>query len=121
MIVALRATERQSQERGRRGMRDIVEEQLARYSFDGHRGMFPRTGAQKAGGNKRFGIVRKQLVTRDLFQYEPIVALVAVETSYDVVAVSPGIGALKIVRIAPGIRITNNIQPVPCPSFAIAL
>ena len=100
-------------------MGNVIKEHLTRNRFYRHRSVLPGSGTQKPGRNGRLRIIGVQFVAGELFADEGVVRFVGIETADYIVAVTPGIGALEVVRVPAGIGIADYVQPVSSPPFAI--
>ena len=69
---------------------------------------------------KASGLLRLQFVAGQLLADEAIVRQIVVEGSNDVVAVSMGIGAQAVFFEAFGFAVAHQIEPVLCPTLAVA-
>ena len=65
------------------------------------------------------GIVRIQLVARDLLLDEAVVGLVLVERLDHVIAIAPDVGPRLIALEAFAIGVARQVQPVPRPALAV--
>ena len=63
--------------------------------------------------------MRKQ-IARQMFPHKLVVRQVVVESADDVVAVLRGIIKIEVVFVPHGVRVANQVEPVPGPAFAIA-
>ena len=82
---------------------------------------FLRSGPRrlKPGGDQRLVFVGSDLVAGQLLAQEPIVRLVVVEGADDVIAIAPGVLAVRVVLEAVGLGEADDIQPVLAPVLAI--
>ena len=112
VIVATRALQRLGEEGLADAVGDIVEEALARDLGDFHAREFPRTHAEKTGGNDRLGIFRIEFVAGDLFAGKTVVGQIGVEGAHDVVAVTPGVAALEVVGEPAAVGVAHDVEPV---------
>ena len=48
-----------------------------------------------------------------------VVGLVAVEGADDVVAIAPGVGAVRVVLEAVGVGVADDVEPVAAPALAV--
>ena len=81
--------------------------------------IFVDAAAEIAGGDERLGIVGKQFVAGELLQHEAVVGLVGVEGVDDVVAITPGVGAVVVGLVAVAVGVADEVQPVARPAFAV--
>ena len=63
--------------------------------------------------------VGRNFITRNLFLHKLVVRLVGVEGTNYVIAVPPGVGFVIVILEATGIGVTNDIEPMPPPPFAV--
>ena len=72
-------------------------------------------GAQPkvASRHSELGPVRIKLITGELLGQETVVRFVGVEGPDDIVAVTPGIGAKRILPVTVGLGIANKVKPMP--------
>src|SRR5258708_35866861 len=86
---------------------------------------FPETDLRmlthKTGSGESFVVHPLKLVAGQLFLKKNVVRFVRVERMDHIVAITPGIWAIKIVFVSIGIRIAGNIQPMPAPTFTVTL
>ena len=118
VVVAFRAAERHRQECLTDAVHQIVQISLPSNVLGDHRGA-PRPHPQEADRDQHLGVIWSEFISRDLFADELIVRLVSVERTDDVVAVSPRIRTLVIVRITRRVRIASYVQPMLPPALAI--
>ena len=117
MVVAARAGDGQAVERLRHHVNAVVDNVVAvAIEVVAHRDETQR-------GQRGAVLVVRQAVGGELFADELVVRLVVVERLHHVVTVSPreGIGRrlLFLRRVADGVRVTRDIQPVPAPTLAV--
>ena len=123
MIVATRASDRESEDGLRDGVDLLVgeiERELARIAFV----EIERAERQEAGGDellRAFAIVlRRKQIAGDLFADELIVRLVGVQRPDHVIAIAPGVWHGGV-HVAPGaLRVAGDVEPMAGPGFAEA-
>src|SRR5439155_18720066 len=93
--MALRAAEREAEERQTGHLRHVVEDVLPLLDEVGSE-TFLRIKPQKAGGNQCLRIARLQLIAGKLLPHEAIVGQIFVEGPDDIVAIAIRIGAKKV-------------------------
>src|SRR3974390_290895 len=122
--MAARAGDRESQESFSHDV-DLVVHHLGFFLANVYRRMRSLPEPKKTRSNGRFikpfrWIQPRGLppVSGDLFCYKPIVREVEIECADNVVAIAPRVYYGIIEFVAKGVRITNQVQPVPRPAFA---
>ena len=114
VVMATSATDRQSQQPAADDI-DFVVDVVVRV-------VELAAGGEEPEGRERFGrSVWPELIGRQLLEHEAVVWHVLIERANDVVAVgvSVGIAAFLRERVAFGIGIPRDIQPMAAPPFAI--
>src|SRR5262249_20103536 len=76
--------------------------------------------AEGAGNGQRVRVFWSNLVTGELFPDEPVVRLIVIERTDDVIAVAPGLGSIVIAPMSVRLRVSHEVQPVSTPAFAMA-
>ena len=118
MIVAPSTADRDTHDRRTDRLHDFVHAISAGLSNCGRFAADRCRGNVRAGDKEASRFSHAQRISGDLFANEFIIRLVLVEGSGDVVAIDPGILAIKI-RLGPiGFRPANNVEPMLCPTFA---
>ncbi len=76
-------------------------------------------GHQKACTHRYLGLVGRDLVSRQLFQYHPAEWLVLIEGANDVIPKRPGSFAQVVLFVTMALPEANDVQPVPAPTLAV--
>ena len=119
VVVALGALHGMGEEGLPHRIGHVVEPKLTGFLKDAHARLLPRTHAQEPGGHEVLGISWFHLVSRHLFLDELVIRLVLIKGTHHVITVAPGIGPCIIIRKAPGISVSGNVQPMPREMFAV--
>ena len=81
----------------------------------------PRTGREEAQSQNAVAGAGEEHVTSDLFLREAGIGFVFIERSNDVVAIGPSIHPQLVFVIAAGVRVLDDVEPMPRPAFAVVL
>src|SRR5207247_7457569 len=73
----------------------------------------------EAGSNQSFLLIRADLISGELLEYETVVRLVVIERADDVIPVTPGVPAVSVVFEAIGFGEPHDVEPMPAPALAI--
>ena len=119
VVVALGASQREPHEGRRCRMRHVVEPLLPGNGRYRHAGVLPRAHPQEARRQDGLRVAREQLIASNLLEHEAVVGLVVVERADDVIAITPGIGPLVVVREACRICVARHVKPVATPALAV--
>ena len=119
VIVAARAAQGRGQEGLAGRAHDVVEHVIPGLDAALGRLVVPLTEAQEARGHEGVGIVRPQLVPRQLHAHELVVGQVLVQSPHDPVPVAPDVGLVAVALEPVGLRIAHEVQPVPSPPLAV--
>ena len=60
-----------------------------------------------------------QLITRKLLPHEPVIGLIFIEGVDDLVAVSPRVGIVIVMDVAPTVGIAGHVEPMPRPALSV--
>ncbi len=120
VIVAARAAERDPQHCRAHHVRHLGEHLIAAAGDFLIAGVLAqRSQAVEAGGDQRFVFLGRNLIAGELFGDEAVVRLVIVERADDVVAIAPGVIAVRIVLEAIGFGEAHDVEPMLSPSLAV--
>ena len=120
VIVATRAADGNAQQRGTHDVSHLGKHFIAAAGYFLIAGVFAqRSEAVKARGDQVFVLLRRNLIAGQLLQKKAIVGLVVVESANHVIAIAPGIAAVRVVFEAVGFREADDVEPVLAPALAV--
>ena len=120
VVMTIRTADRQSQHRFAEGRHLVCSSSVLEQVGKLVERIRPLT--QRPDRNGIFeclSLIRPKFVTSHLLHQKLIVRFVFVETSYDVISVTPGLFIEDIRFVTTRIGIPDNIEPMSCPSLAI--
>src|SRR5262249_9417131 len=125
VIMAARATDGKSEEDGRGRSGDLAEIVLPDFVGDEVRAI-PRSEAQKSDRhvplNVRLVVVARAAVlvaAGELLNHEPVVGHVRLKRLDHPIAIAPGVADGSVAFEAAGFAVSNQIEPVAAPAFAV--
>ena len=118
VVVAAGTADAQPEEDLARDVGDVIQDVGP---LPAHVALVVFVGAQPevAGRHSQLGIVGIELVAGKLLGQEAVVGFVGVEGPDDIVAVTPGVGAERILPVAVRLGIAHEVEPVPPPALAV--
>ena len=116
--MATCAIHRESKEHLPRRGDDIIEHVVPR-EFLVRRLIVPDAEPVKAGGDDAVGICVHEFITGELLADEMVVGLVVVESTNDVIAITPGIRLVAVALVAVRLGEADEVEPMPPPLFAV--
>ena len=120
VIVAARAAERYPEKRGAHDVGHLGQHLVAAACDLLVAGILAqRTETIEARGNQSFVLIRADLISGELLEYETVVRLVVIECVDDVIPVTPGVSAVGVVFEAIGFGESHDVEPMPAPALAI--
>ena len=112
MIVTAGALQGMGEEGLAYAIAHVVKEALSGDLRHLHPRQFPWAHAQETRRDDHLRVVRLDFVARDLLADELIVALIRIEGTHHVVAITPGVAALVVIGEPGGIGVAGDVQPV---------
>ena len=118
MIVASCTFDGKTKKRGRRRVNEVFQTLVLVIGIVvGF--VVPGSEHQEPGSGNTLHVSIGNLVASQLLNHKLIVGHVGVQRVDDPVAILPGEGFVLITFVPAGFRVTNQVQPVPPPSFSV--
>ena len=119
VVVALGA----SQWRPEKGLPNVVHHiikiVLPADNWRRHGGVLPWSHAKESLGHNHLRVLGIQVFPSHLFKNKPGIGFILIEGTDNVVAITPGVGSLEVVRETAGVSVTGDVQPVLTPTLSV--